>query len=230
MIYGDEPQQIGEYEDPLGASRYTYAPQITAVMQAGNLYGYGVNNPIYYMDITGNSISVVLMCIIVGAVVGAVANAGINVYRQIKNGTSFEKINWASVGVSFVAGALSGGIAGSPIGLLGQVAFNAIISGAESALQDKVYGRDIDWGKVAVDAGIGALVGLAGGKGATVPVKKVYGKMVGVAGRNLSVVFLTYSSKATAEAAAKALAKSLAKGYATQILVTDNVVKIIYEE
>ena len=54
--------------------------------------------------------------------------------------------------------------------------------------------------------------------------------MVGVAGRNLSVVFLTYSSKATAEAAAKALAKSLAKGYATQILVTDNVVKIIYEE
>ena len=30
MIYGDEPQQIGEYEDPLGTSRYVYAPQITA--------------------------------------------------------------------------------------------------------------------------------------------------------------------------------------------------------
>ncbi len=171
-----------------------------------------------------------MMCIIVGAVVGAVANAGINVYRQIKNGTSFEKINWASVGVSFVAGALSGGIAGSPIGLLGQVAFNAIISGAESALQDKVYGRDIDWGKVAVNAGIGALVGLAGGKGATAPVQTTYGKIVGAGGVKVSVVYITYESKATAEAAAKALIKSLAKGYATQIFVTDNVVKIVYEE
>ncbi len=50
MIYGDEPQQIGEYEDPLGTSRYVYAPQITAVMQAGNLYGYGLENPIRHFD------------------------------------------------------------------------------------------------------------------------------------------------------------------------------------
>ena len=31
MIYGDEPQQIGEYEDPLGTSRYVYAPQVMGV-------------------------------------------------------------------------------------------------------------------------------------------------------------------------------------------------------
>lgn len=53
MIYGDEPQQIGEYEDPLGTSRYVYAPQITAIMQAGNLYGYGLQNPVKYFDHTG---------------------------------------------------------------------------------------------------------------------------------------------------------------------------------
>ena len=53
MIYGDEPQQIGEYKDPLGTSRYVYAPQITAVMQAGNLYGYGLQNPVKYFDHTG---------------------------------------------------------------------------------------------------------------------------------------------------------------------------------
>ncbi len=53
MIYGDEPQQIGEYEDPLRTSRYVYAPQITAVMQAGNLYGYGLQNPVKYFDHTG---------------------------------------------------------------------------------------------------------------------------------------------------------------------------------
>ena len=56
MIYGDEPQQIGEYEDPLGTSRYTYAPQVTAVMQAGNLYGYCVENPVRYTDTSGYSI------------------------------------------------------------------------------------------------------------------------------------------------------------------------------
>ena len=53
MIYGDEPQQIGEYEDPLGTSRYVYAPQITAVMQAGCLYGYCLNNPVKWIDPTG---------------------------------------------------------------------------------------------------------------------------------------------------------------------------------
>ena len=55
MIYGDEPQQIGEYEDPLGTSRYVYAPQITAVMQAGCLYGYGLNNPVKWRDPTGRN-------------------------------------------------------------------------------------------------------------------------------------------------------------------------------
>ena len=55
MIYGDKPQQIGEYEDPLGTSRYVYAPQITAVMQAGNLYGYCSSNPVKWCDPTGNN-------------------------------------------------------------------------------------------------------------------------------------------------------------------------------
>ena len=53
MIYGDKPQQIGEYEDPLGTSRHVYAPQVTAIMQAGCLYGYGLNNPVKWIDPTG---------------------------------------------------------------------------------------------------------------------------------------------------------------------------------
>ena len=52
-IYGDNPQKINEREDKLGLKSYSYAPQITAVMQSGNLYVYGVNNPIYYIDETG---------------------------------------------------------------------------------------------------------------------------------------------------------------------------------
>lgn len=132
------------------------------------------------------------------------------------------------MGVSFVAGAASGGVAGSPIGWLGQVALNALISGAESASQDKVYGQNINWNKVGVNAGIGGLAGLVGGPGATAPKKVVYGRLVSN-GRTFSVVFLTYKNRVTAEAAAKALAKGLTKSSATQILVTENVVKFIYQ-
>ena len=99
-----------------------------------------------------------------------------------------------------------------------------MISGVESALQDKLYGRDINWKQVGISAGIGGLAG------ASAPVKTVYGKIVGAGGVNTSVVYLTYSSRATAEAAAKSLSKGMTKGSLTQIIVTDNVVKFIYVE
>ena len=54
MIYGDTPQQIGEYRDALGLNRYVYAPQHTAISQAGNLYVYCLGNPIYLIDPAGN--------------------------------------------------------------------------------------------------------------------------------------------------------------------------------
>ena len=53
MIYGDNPQKINEREDKLGLKTYSYAPQITAVMQSGNLYVYCGNSPLYYTDPTG---------------------------------------------------------------------------------------------------------------------------------------------------------------------------------
>ena len=53
MIYGDKPQLLREYEDPLGLSCYTYAPNINAIRQSMNLYGYTGNNPISYIDPTG---------------------------------------------------------------------------------------------------------------------------------------------------------------------------------
>ena len=53
MIYGDNPQKINEREDKLGLKTYSYAPQITAVAQSGNLYVYCGSNPLYYSDPTG---------------------------------------------------------------------------------------------------------------------------------------------------------------------------------
>ena len=59
-IYGDNPQKINEHEDKLGLKSYSYAPQITAVMQSGNLYVYGVNSPIQFKDTTGQNIAYVM--------------------------------------------------------------------------------------------------------------------------------------------------------------------------
>ena len=53
MIYGDNPQKINEREDKLGLKTYSYAPQISAVVQIGNLYVYAVGNPVMYADEDG---------------------------------------------------------------------------------------------------------------------------------------------------------------------------------
>ena len=54
-IYGDNPQKINEREDKLGLKTYSYAPQITAVMQSGNLYVYCISNPIIFLDSSGQA-------------------------------------------------------------------------------------------------------------------------------------------------------------------------------
>ena len=54
IIYGDNPQKINEREDKLGLKTYSYAPQISAVVQSGNLYVYAVGNPVMYYDYTGD--------------------------------------------------------------------------------------------------------------------------------------------------------------------------------
>ena len=53
MIYGDNPQKINEREDKLGLKSYSYEPQLEAIVQAGNLYIYGISNPVFFFDPTG---------------------------------------------------------------------------------------------------------------------------------------------------------------------------------
>ena len=69
-IYGDNPQKINEREDKLGLKSYSYAPQITAVMQSGNLYVYGVNNSVYYADSNGNEIAIACAIVLVVLAIG----------------------------------------------------------------------------------------------------------------------------------------------------------------
>ena len=53
-IYGDNPRKINERQDALGLNTYAYAPEITAIMQSGNLYVYCMSDPVMYCDPTGD--------------------------------------------------------------------------------------------------------------------------------------------------------------------------------
>ena len=72
MVYGSNPVKWTEREpderDPLGLNTYTYKPDIMAIMQSGNLYVYGLNNPVMWIDPSGE---VVTPANVIGAVIGA---------------------------------------------------------------------------------------------------------------------------------------------------------------
>ena len=72
IIYGDNPQKINEREDKLGLKTYSYAPQISAVVQSGNLYVYAVGNPVMYADEDGEMAKLVKAAIH-GAINGIIA-------------------------------------------------------------------------------------------------------------------------------------------------------------
>ena len=100
MIYGDNPQKINEREDKLGLKTYTMVPQITAVAQAGNLYVYGINNPVLFVDSNGH-IAFMAITTLVGILLGGIGGA---IQSYIKYG----EIHWENVAI----GAGIGGILG----------------------------------------------------------------------------------------------------------------------
>ena len=153
MIYGDEPQQIGEYEDPLGTSRYVYAPQIIAIMQAGNLYNYCGHNPIYYSDFTGKEWYhwVIGGVIVVAAAVAVVATAGGALPALYAVG--------AVAGGSAAATASATAAAGAFIGASAAFGYELLVADCSSIENFNASGS---WKTVAFTAG-GLLVGGAYG-------------------------------------------------------------------
>ena len=101
-IYGDNPQKINEREDKLGLKSYSYAPQITAVMQSGNLYVYGVNSPIAYVDPDGTF--VFLTSMLAKMAVGALINVTTTCIAAAVTG---QKISALDIAVAAGAGALA---------------------------------------------------------------------------------------------------------------------------
>ncbi len=103
-IYGDN-----EYKDDEPKK-----PDTISVLQANNLYAYGLNNPLKYVDQTGEG--VLLACIIIGAVVGAVAGGFAGAYvSKKKTGT----VQGSSIAIGILGGATIGSLLGWGVYSLG---------------------------------------------------------------------------------------------------------------
>ena len=164
-IYGDNPQKINEHEDKLGLKSYSYAPQITAVMQSGNLYVYGIGNPVLYADANGAWIHLVI-----GAIAGAIVSGVVSGAAQY---ATSGKIDFWRILIAMGSGAVSGLLAATGVGLAGQIAGNALISSVAN-LGDQLYLNSGDITKtnitdVMIAAFIGATGGALGGKGGGTP-------------------------------------------------------------
>jgi RHS repeat-associated protein len=216
MVYGDKEYKPGEIR----------FPDNNAITQSGNLYAYCMNNPVIYSDEDGEV--AVIVTILVGAGVGAIIGGGANVIGQLINGKKVSELDWKSIGIAAASGAVSGALAGSGIGLVGQVAANAALSGATSVVIQKTYNGNINWKQVALDSGIGGLAGAFGGKGAQAGVKQVISKVQNVGTSFMSVTKVVFKDPTAALAAKKELTKALTKQGLTSlsIVVKDNIVTI----
>ena len=134
-----------------------------------NLYTYCCNNPVMYVDPSGHWIHLAI-----GAAIGGLVAATVSVVGQlIENKGDFSKIDGVKVLTATVAGAVSGLVASTGVGLVGQIAINAGLSAANSFADQTYeiycddYTRDeYNLFEIGTAAAVGGVAGLIGGAGA----------------------------------------------------------------
>ena len=99
-----------------------------------NMFAYCENDPVNKQDLDGE-----LPQVVVGALVGAVVGAGLEVATQLISGTKLSNINWKSVAIEGASGAATGALlsAGLPAQSvkMGRAAINGITSFAHEINQ-----------------------------------------------------------------------------------------------
>lgn len=134
------------------------------------MYHYAGNNPVKCNDPDGRILNFII-AVGIGAVVRAAVSAGCEVFNQVVlEGKCLDNIDMRKVGIVAAGGALSGAIAGTEAGLVGQLGVNSSISAAQNAGNQAIYISDgvqenFDFVSLAVDTSLGAISGWAGGPG-----------------------------------------------------------------
>ena len=124
-----------------------------------NMYAYCGNNPIARVDEGGE-----FWNILVGAVAGALIGGGIKVVSNLIDGKTWSE----GLGTAMLAGAASGALAATGVGLVGTFVGNAAISMAQNATDQVVKNNGFngfDSGSMLLDGLAGGVAGLIGGRG-----------------------------------------------------------------
>ena len=153
MIYGDSPIKNSYYRDALGLN--SYVPNIAAIMQSGNLYACCGNNPIMYVDPTGEAWWhwAIAATVVVVAAVAVVATCG---------GATPALVALMSVSYGFTATTLTSTVVASAFIGSSLVFAYIALDAATSSKSMKEFNEKGNWGTVAFTVG-GLLVGGANG-------------------------------------------------------------------
>ena len=124
-----------------------------------NLYTYCGNNLILNVDPDGH-----FWHIVAGAAVGALIGGVVKVASNLASGEDWN----AELGTAMLAGAASGALAATGVGMVGMIVGNAAISMAENATNQIIENKgfnNFDVGDMAIDGVIGGISGAIGGAG-----------------------------------------------------------------
>ena len=127
-----------------------------------NLFAYCGNNPVSREDANGGfwlTVGVMAVGGLIGAAISAVSSV---VTQQALTGT----VNWKSVGVATAAGFVSGAVAASPLGLVGQQVAGGVIGGLSYAADCYVNDKAMKLDEAVLSVGMGVISGRIGGSGA----------------------------------------------------------------
>ena len=157
----------------LSPDPYVQEPDNT---QDYNRYSYCLNNPLRYVDQSGELFGIddLLIGIGVGAIIGAATSAAIYSVQTLATGQTW---NWNSFGRSACIGAVGGAIGGGfgtvgmALGSFGQsLGYSVLSNVAGSAATTLAFGGNLSFGSVVgmiaggvVGAGIGSFTGVSGG-------------------------------------------------------------------
>ena len=124
-----------------------------------NLFAYCDNNPVMRADHGGD-----FWHIVVGAAVGALIGGVVKAVSNAIEGKSLTD----GLATAMLAGAASGALASTGVGIVGMVAGNAAISMAENAANQVIENKgfnNFDVGDMLIDGAIGGVSGALGGAG-----------------------------------------------------------------